>query len=147
MAEEKERICGMQAARRDELERLRRELADAEELCFTEDRAKTFRERLLPLVEEVGCTVVLAVFAGAEEPQTIPDPNEPVAVLAAPVHLTVLGQHDQIVALLERLRTHRPRAWVDTCRIAAFDEHSSRLECDLDLTLYTIREERMPGDQ
>lgn len=147
MAEEKNRICATRDGQLNELRRLRTELAEADGRVFTEDQAGVFLRRLLPLIEETGCTLVLADFSGDDASQPASDANEPVVVVMNPVSLTVFGRHDQIVVLFERLQTRQPKVWIDACRIAALDERSTRLECDLVLTMPVIRDERTHGDQ
>jgi len=146
MAEERDRICGTREAKLEELRRLQDELAEADSRFFSDGSTKEFVRCLLPLIEATGCTVVVADFTGGTDTITVPDPNESLIVVVNSANVTVLGQHDEIVALLKRLQTHRPKVWIDACRIGLFDKRSAQLECSLVLTVQVIRGQEEPGD-
>ena len=55
-------------------------MAELDEGVFTADQAKTFVRSLLPLVEETGCVVVRADFAGDAKTQRLEEPNLPVVI-------------------------------------------------------------------
>ena len=139
MAEERERICDARDAKLEEVERLRSELVAAGDQFFTESQTEVFVRGLLPLIEATGCTVVAADFTGGGDAIAAPDANEPLGVVANTADVTVLGQHNQIAVLLERLQTHQPKVWIDACRVTSVGRGAVQLECDLALTTQIIR--------
>lgn len=137
VAEEKDRICEMLEAKRRDRQDLQQELDALEAGVFTPGGGRTWLRGLLPAVEETGCTVVLADFAGDGRKRRIEDPNAPLAVEISHLSLVVSGRPDQVVALLQRLGNHRPRVWIDACQCDFSPGEAGPVECSLTLTLYT----------
>ena len=137
IAEEKDRIGATLDAKAGQRRSLQQELADLEESVFSAQKAKVFVESLLPAVEGTGCTVIEADFAGKATAVRVEEPNAPVVELLQP-SLVVSGQSDQISALLQRFRDHRPRVWIDSCQCDFSDRGAGLVECRLVLALYVV---------
>jgi hypothetical protein len=138
VAQEKERIDGTLAEKVGQRQTLQREVMELEEGVFTADQAGALVRGLLPLVEQTGCAVVMADFAGKGKPERIEDPNEPVALEVCHPILDAEGQSEQVSALLRQLAAHRPRIWVDACHVTFLNENSGRVACHLALTYYVV---------
>jgi hypothetical protein len=147
VAKEKDRICSTLDTKVSQRQTLQRELAELEEGVFTAEQAKTFLRGLLPLVEETGCVVVLADFAGKGKPERIEDPNGPVVVEASHPSLDAEGRPEQVSALLQRLGDHRPRIWMDSCQLDLAPGDSGRMACHLALTFYTVGNRTEPAKE
>jgi hypothetical protein len=145
VAEERDRICSTLDAKVGQWHTLQGELAELDEGVFTAEQAKAFVRGLLPLVEESGCAVVRADFAGDGKTTRIEDPNQTLVIEVSHLNLDALGQPEQISALLQRLRDHRPRIAVDSCQVEFSDRDSGRIECNLVLTLYTAGNRKGPA--
>ena len=145
VAEEKDRIGETLEAKIGQWRRLQQELAELEEGVFTAQEAKAFVRGLLPLVEETGCTVVVADFAGNDKTMRIEEPNGPLVVEISHPSLVVWGQPDQVLALLQRLRDNRPKVWIDSCQCDFSDRGAGRVECNLVLTLYAAENRHKSG--
>ncbi len=141
-AVEKDRVCTTLDAKRLALRTLQQELVKAHAEFFTNEESKAFVRHLQSLVEETGCTVLVAVFAGDSARQA-QEPERPVGLRASHVSLTVQGQYDQIVGLLEKLRSNRQKVWVDSCRMERSGTTAGQLKCQLALTTYTVLD---PGE-
>jgi hypothetical protein len=145
VTEERERICGTLDEKVGRWRTLQGEMAEIQEGVFTSTRAKTFVRTLLPLVEANGCTVVRADFGSDAKVERFDEPNVPMVIEVSHLDLDVLGQPDQVSALLERLRDSRPRAWIDSCRCDFSGGEAGQIECNLVLTLYTVRDRQGPA--
>lgn len=143
MAAEKHRICGTLDAKRLKLRTVQQELARVREQVFTREQARVFLRDLQPLVEQTGCGLVVADFTGGDDAGQAREPRKPAAARASHVSLTVQGQYDQLVALVERLRSNRQKVWVDSCHIERFPARPGQLRCRLALTMYTLLD---PGE-
>ena len=55
-------------------------------------------------------------------------------------NLTVSGQYEQIVSLLQTLRDRRQKVWVDSCRMDLLDPRGGGLKCQFGLTTYALLE-------
>lgn len=147
VTQEKNRIADTLEAKVSQRRTLQRELAELEDGVFTADQAKAFARNLLPLVEETGSAVVRADFAGAGKTTRMEDPNQTVAIEISHLSLDALGQPEQVSALLERLRDHRPRISIDSCRFDFPDGGSGPVECHLAITIYAVGNRRAPGGE
>jgi hypothetical protein len=145
VAQEKNRIADTLEAKVRQWHTLQRELAELEDGVFTADQAKTFARSLLPLVEETGCMVLLADFAGAGKTTRVEDPNQTVAIEISHLSLDALGQPEQVSALLARLRDHRPRIAIDSCQFDFPDGGSGPVGCHLAMTIYALGNRSAPG--
>jgi hypothetical protein len=142
VAEEKSRICGTVDGKLRDLRTLQRERAAVDNALFTPDQAQAFARGLLPLVAVTGCDVVRADFTDRGRTVPSPDPNAPVSIVVSPLSLEVSGQPAQITAVLERMRDHRPKVWIDSCRIDFPEARAGPLACHLVLTLYVVEQKR-----
>lgn len=141
MVEHRQRICGTLDAELHKLRALQRELAGAREKFFPREECKAFVHSLQSLVEQAGCTLIMAEFTRGEGTRQTPEPGAPAAVEALHVGMTVWGQYGQIITLLERLQENRRAVWVDSCRMDLLDSQEGRLECRLTLTSYVVLEQ------
>jgi len=141
MADERDRICGTLDARLERLRAMRRELAEVRGGLFTRDELKGFIPDLQSLVEQTGCAVVMADFSDGTETRPARGAGSQAAeVKASRANLTVLGRYDQIITLLERLRSNRRKVYVDSCRLELSDARLGQLKCQLALTTYAVLE-------
>jgi hypothetical protein len=147
MAEETGRISRTLDKRRQQLRTMRRELAETRDSFFTRGEAKAFLDNLQSFVEQTGCKVITADFTSDDKAGQPRESKELAPVAASHVHLTVAGQYDPIVTLLERLQTSRKKIWVDSCGLTLSDLRSGRLECRLVLTLYALSEKDGRADE
>ena len=145
MTEERERICGTLDAKVGQWRTLQRDMADLDQGVFTADRAQTFVRGLLPLVEETGCVVVRADFSSDAKVERLGEPNQPMVMEVSQMNLEVLGQSDQVSALLRRLGDSRPRVWIDSCQCDFSGGDSGPVGCSLVLTLYTVVARQEPA--
>jgi len=145
MTEERERICRTLEGKIGQWRTLQRDTAELEQGVFTREGARTFVRSLLPLVEETGCVVVRADFGSDRKPERFGEPNLPAVIEVSHLNLDTLGQQEQVLALLQRLRDSRPRAWIDSCECDFSGPEAGPMECNLVLTLYTVVERGDPG--
>ncbi len=147
VTEERERICSTLEGKVGQWRTLQRDKAELDEGVFTVEQAKAFVRGLLPLVEETGCAVMRADFNPDTRTQRLDEPNLPVVMEVSRMNLDVLGQPDQVSALLQRLRDSRPRAWIDSCQCNFSGGEAGQVECNLALALYTIVDRREPAPE
>ena len=147
VTQERERICSTLEGKVGRWRTLQQDKAELEEGVFAVEQAKAFARGLLPLVEETGCAVLRADFKPDPRTQRLDEPNLPVVIEVSRMNLDVLGQPDQVSALLQRLRDSRPRAWIDSCQCDFSGPDAGQVECNLALALYIIIDRREPGPE
>jgi hypothetical protein len=139
MAEEKDRIHGNLDTKLLQARAMERELADIRAGLFRGAEVAEFFRNLPMLVEQTGCLIVLADFTdGDAGPARRGD--KPDALEASHANLTVLGQYEQLIALLERLQNDRRKVWVDSCRVERYDAGRGLCRCQLAVTIYALAE-------
>jgi hypothetical protein len=145
VTQERERIRSSLDGKVSQWRTLQQDKAKLDEGVFTEEQAKAFVRGLLPIVEETGCAVLRAEFNPDAKTQRLDEPNLPVVIEVSRMNLDVLGQLDQVSALLRQLRDSRPRAWIDSCQCDFSGGATGQVECNLALALYVIVD-RQEGD-
>lgn len=138
MAEETGRIGGMLNAKRQQLRALQQELSGIRDSLFTREEAKIFLGSLQSFVEQTGCKVAVMDFASDSRTEQPPGSGEAGPVATSRVNLSIVGQYDQIVMLLDRLQNNRRKVWVDSCALTLSDLRSGRLECKLVLITHAL---------
>jgi hypothetical protein len=134
MAEELDAVDETRDEKLSTMRGLRAELANVQEGLFTSQEAKAFTQDLPMVVGKTGCAIGAVDFS--KDARETDDPNAPITVEALHADCTIVGQYEQIVALLQSLRERRQRIWVDSCQIDLLDPRTGRLECRLGLTIY-----------
>jgi hypothetical protein len=147
VTQERERISSTLDGKVGQWRALQRDKAELDEGVFTAQQAKAFLRGLLPLVEETSCVVLRADFNPDARTQRFDEPNLPVVMEVSRMSLDVLGQLEQVSALLQRLRDSQPRAWIDSCQCDFSGGNAGRVECNLALVLYTIVDRRDPASE
>lgn len=139
MAEEKDRIHGNLGPKLRQVRTMEQELADIHAGLFRGDEVAEFLRNLPSLVEQTGCIIVLVDLTGGDTgPARRGD--EPHALEASHAGLTVLGQYEQLIMLLERLQNDRRKVWVDSCRVQRYDEGRGLYRCQIAVTIYALAE-------
>ncbi len=144
---ERERICSTLDGKVRQWQNLQQAKAELDEGVFTVEQAKAFGRGLLPLVEEMGCTVLRADFYPDARTQRLDEPNLPVVIEVSRMNLDVLGHLDQVSALLQQLRDSRPRAWIDSCQCDFGGPDAGQVACNLAFTLYIILDRQEPAPE
>ena len=138
MAEKTGEIGKTLDEKRRQLRTLQSELAETRDHFFAREEAGVFLGNLQSFVEQTGCKVAAADLAPAGRTGPPRESQELAPVVISQVDLTVLGQYDQIISLLERLQDNRRKIRVDSCDLKLSDVRSGRLECKLKLVLHAL---------
>lgn len=139
MAEEKDRIHGNLGLKFRQMRTMQQELADIRAGLFSRGEAGEFLRNLPALVEQTGCIIVLADFTDGDAGSARRG-DEPDTLEVSGANLTVLGQYEQLIALLERLQNDRRKVWVDSCQVERFDADRGLCRCRLAVTIYALAE-------
>lgn len=142
MAGELDAVSGGLDEKLSRMQAVRRELETVREGLFTREESRVFAHDLQALVGRAGCTLVAIGFT-CEGVARTDDPNTPCLVEVSRAELTVQGQYEQIITLLQTLRDRREHVWIDSCRMDLVDPRDGQLKCQLGLTIYASLE---PGE-
>jgi hypothetical protein len=129
-------------AKTKKLEAIYRQFASARSTLFTPDEANAFFSDLQVVSEEAGCTVrslnlvVSKPSFGDKRKQA----GNTSGIIANSAMLTVSGQYNSIIRLVEKLQNHRKKIWIDLFKMETIDFGSAQLKCDMTITIYTIRD-------
>jgi len=126
--------------KKKELGKLRDQYSQRLGLLFTPDEAKEFFGDLQTIPEETGCTVYsLNLVVGKAGPKDKRS-EDTSGMVANSALLSVSGQYNNIMKLLEKLQNRTQRVWVDSFKIEIIDFGSAQLKCDMTITIYTIKD-------
>ncbi|MBN1392525.1 MAG: hypothetical protein JW947_06960 [Sedimentisphaerales bacterium] len=135
-------------AKTKKLEELNRQLADSRNDLFTPDEAKIFFSSLQAVSEEAGCTVrSLNIVMSEPSSKSRKKPKDALiakdtsGVVANSAMLTVSGEYNSIVNLVEKLQNQTKRIWMDSFKIETISSDPTQLKCDITVIVYTIRDE------
>ncbi|MGA1979399.1 MAG: type 4a pilus biogenesis protein PilO [Sedimentisphaerales bacterium] len=117
-------------------EELYEQLARARNTLFTPDETKEFFSDLQAVSEETGC-IVRSLNLAASEPSFRDDTS---SIIANSAMLTVSGQYNSIIRLVEKLQNHPKKIWMYPFKIESIDFGSGQLKCDMTITAYTIQD-------
>ena len=104
---------------------------------FEVDDAKSFLGGIQTRVENSGCFVGTLRFSPARE-IGVKD-NNSIDIQQYQVSLSVIGQYQNIVQLLNSLQNRKQKVWIDTINLHLKDKTSGFLVCDLSLSIYTLK--------
>ena len=129
-------------AKTKQLEKLYAQLTEVRGALYTPDETKAFFSDLQAISEEAGCTVKSLNLAVGQR-SSAGKQKRPGAssIVANSAMLTVSGQYDDIIQLVEKLQNRAKRIWMDSFRIEIVDSKSDLLECDMTIIVYTAEEE------
>ena len=142
-AVEKNKITAREVeAKTKKLEELYRQLAESRSTLFTPDEAKAFFSDLQAVSEETGCTVhsLNLVVSGPSSGNKQKQSEDTSGIVANSATLTVSGQYNSIIRLVEKLQNHAKKIWLDSFKIETINSDSAQLKCDMTITIYTIQD-------
>ncbi len=130
-------------AKTKKLEELYEQLTSSRSALFTPDEAKEFLSNLQAVSEEAGCTVnsLNLVMGKPSFENKQKRPEDTLSIVADSAKLTVSGQYNSIIRLVEKLQNHTKRIWMDSFKIETINSDSDQLKCDMTIIVYTISEE------
>ena len=125
------------------LEELYEQLARSRSTLFTPDEAKAFFSDLQAVAEETGCTVhslnlVVSNPSSGDKQKRSEDTTS--GIVANGAVLSVIGQYNSIIKLVEKLQNHAKKIWMDSFKMETIDFSSAQLKCDMTITIYTIQD-------
>jgi hypothetical protein len=65
--------------------------------------------------------------------------NNSVDIRQYQVDLSVIGQYQDIVRLLDSLQNRKQKVWIDTINLHLKDQTTGLLVCDLSLSIYALK--------
>ena len=104
---------------------------------FEVDDARSFLGGIQTRAENSGCFVDTLRFSPAKE--IVVKDNNSIDIQQYQVNLSVFGQYQNIVKLLDSLQNRKQKVWIDTINLHLKDQTTSLLVCDLSLSIYYIK--------
>jgi Tfp pilus assembly protein PilO len=121
------------------LKKLSERFSNAGDRLFTPSQAEQFVGSLQTIFDQTGCTLHSIALVG-DDPHGRKKTQHACGIAANSATISVTGQYDNIVRLLEQLQSHTPKVWVNSLEIALADFASGSLRCDMTITIYTIQD-------
>jgi CRISPR/Cas system CMR subunit Cmr4 (Cas7 group RAMP superfamily) len=132
------------------LEELNQQIAISRGALFTPDEAKKFLSNLQTISEEAGCTVrslniVMSTPSSKNKKKQHKGASVGIqdnsGIVSNSAMLTVTGEYNSIVRLVEKLQNQTKRIWMDSFKIETISSDPAQLKCDITIIVYTIGNE------
>ena len=126
--------------KKKKLEESREQFARLKSTLFTPNEAKEFLSDLEVTAKETDCAVYSLNF-GVSKPVPENKQNKDASGISAnSAMLVVIGVYDNIIRLVEKLQMRTQGVWIDSLKMETLDGDSTRLKCDMTITIYTIQD-------
>lgn len=140
--ERNETITREVEAKTKKLGELYEQLAKARSALFTPDETKEFFGDLQAISEETGCTVHSLNLVVSEPLFGDKRSKNTSSIIANGATLSVIGQYNSIIRLVEKLQNHAKRVRMDSFKMGIIDSGSAQLKCNMTITIYTIQDRK-----
>jgi Tfp pilus assembly protein PilO len=107
---------------------------------FSVKEAKEFFSDLQAISEQAGCAVYSLNFATGDQRSESKQFEDASGIAVQTAMLSVIGGYNDIVGLVERLKTRPQRVYIDSFKITSHSDGSGRLKCDITVKIYTIQD-------
>jgi Tfp pilus assembly protein PilO len=129
-------IKAKEAAKTKEVERLRAELAGVQTALFAPYEAKRFFSDIETVCNASNCAVSSINFLSGDLSASV-ETDSAIAENSAVVDF--VGSYGSIINFLARLTDRSQRVFVPSLKISTFGSKPGLLECEMVVTIYTIR--------
>ncbi len=140
MAKKNEAVGRIVEGKKKRLRELRQQFAQLHNTLFSPDKAEEFFSDLQVISEETGCVIYSLNFITSRpglKPKQLKDTS---GIIAKSAMLDVSGVYGDIIRLVERLQTRDQKVWIDSLKMEGLDDGSSRIRCDITITIYTVED-------
>jgi len=120
-----------------ELDKISEQFRQERQEFFDIDAARSFLEDIQAKAEKSRCFVETLKFLPAKQ-ITVED-NNYIDIRQYQVELSVIGQYQDIVKLLDFLQNRKQKVWIDTINLHLKDQRTGYLVCDLSLSIYALK--------
>ena len=126
--------------KKKELQELRENSSQLENVLFTPKEAKEFFSDLEVISVQSGCAVESLNF-GAEKTES---DEKHIGIKIRSAIISVVGVYKDIETFVETLQSRTQKVWIDSIKMENVDETSSSVICDLTITIYQISDKDTP---
>jgi Tfp pilus assembly protein PilO len=140
MARKNKIIKTKEAITRKEVEKLRAELAGVQSAVFTPYEARRFFTDIEAVCNAAGCLVYSINFLSGNlggVPASVESDGQIVENSAV---VSFVGPYGNIISFLSKVTNRSQKVVVRSLKIAAFGKKPDPLECEMVVTIYTIRD-------
>ena len=147
IAKKQEVVGELVGTKKQELEELKDRLAEMQSILLTGREAKEFLSDLQVIATECGCAVNSLNVPRHSGKKKRGSSGDEAGIEVRSANLSVVGAYDNIIALVERLQARSRKAWIDLLSIEDVDNDSSRLKCEIIITIYVVPDkETVPNE-
>jgi len=107
---------------------------------FSVKEAKEFFSDIQAISEEAGCAVYSLNFVTGDQRSEAKQSEDASGIAVHTAMLSVIGGYNDIVGLVERLKTRPQKVCIDSLRMTSHSDGSGRLKCDITVKIYTIQD-------
>lgn len=140
MARKNQIMKSNEMARKKEIEKLQAELTDVQSAVFTTYEARRFFSDIEAVCNAAGCLVYSINFlsgnlGGAQSPA---ESDSQIVENSAAV--SFVGSYSNIISFLLKIKDRPQKVIIPSLKIVAFGKKADPLECEIVVTIYTVRD-------
>lgn len=147
MARKNKIIKTKEVVKRKEVEKLRAELASVQSAVFTPYEARKFFTDIEAVCNAEGCLVYSINFLSGNLGGVAASVESDGNVVENSAVVSFVGSYGNIIGLLSKLTNRPQKVVVRSLKITAFSKKPDPLECEMVITIYTVRDREIFTDE
>ncbi len=140
MARKNKIIKTKEAVKRKEVEKLRAELASVQSAVFTAYEARRFFTDIEAVCNAAGCLVYSINFLSGNLGGAAASGGSDSGVVENSAVVSFVGSYGNIISFLSKVTNRPQKVDVRSIKISAFGKKPDPLECEMVVTIYTVRD-------
>lgn len=134
------------AAQKRELEKLRYECAEVAAQLFSPAEAKKFFSGIESIGDRTNCVIYGINFLSGKTRAGV-SPGDEAGISQNSAVVSFAGDYGDVIKFLSELVNHPQKVVVHSLAMTVPDRKSSQLECEAILTIYTIKDREISGNE
>lgn len=143
IAKKNQLIKSKEAIKKKEVEKLRTEFANVQALLFTSLEGKRFFSDIEAVCNETGCIVYSINFLSSNSGELSASVDNDKAIVENSAVVSFVGSYGNIVNFLAKLINRPQEVLIRSLKLFTSSGKSDPLECEVMITIYTIREKEV----
>ena len=126
--------------KKKELQKLKEQSVQLQNLLFTPDEAREFFSDLQAISEESGCLVYSVNLITDKQSPQHGQLEGTAGIVTRSAILSVVAVYRNITQLIQRLQSRTQKVWIDSINLRALNDSSDQPRCDITITICTLTE-------
>ncbi|UCC23014.1 MAG: hypothetical protein JSW23_02785 [Planctomycetota bacterium] len=140
MARKNKIMKANETARKKEIEKLQAELAGVQSAVFTTYEARKFFSNIEAVCNAAGCLVYSINFLSGDLAGVQASVEDDSQIVENSAAVSFVGSYGNIISFLSKITDRPQKVVIRSLKIVAFGKKADPLECEIVITIYTVRD-------